>query len=99
VSRLDELYDLVRQIPEGKCCSYGDLGQALTHRVSGLLVGRWMANCPPDIPWWRVVAANGTLPVWKKDPNAERIQHDRLIEEGVDFIDGRVDMEKFRYYP
>ena len=100
MSALDELWPLVRGIPEGRCSSYGDLGQALRNPVSGLLIGRWMSNCPNDIPWWRVVGADGTLPVWKKDPTLEVIQHDKLAEEGVDFlIDGRVDMEKFRYIP
>jgi len=100
MSALDALWPLVRAIPEGRCASYGDLGQALPNPVSGLLIGRWMSNCPNNIPWWRVVGADGRLPVWKKDPNLETIQHDRLVEEGVDFtIDGRVDMAKFRYYP
>lgn len=100
MSITQELYDLVRTIPPGKCSSYGDLGQALRNPVSGLLVGRWMANCPNDIPWWRVVGADGKLPIWKKDPTLETIQHDRLVEEGIDFnLDGCVQMDKFRYIP
>jgi methylated-DNA-protein-cysteine methyltransferase related protein len=95
----EELYDLVRSIPPGKVTNYGELGRAMRNPVSGLLIGRWMANCPEDIPWWRVVGADGKLPIWKRDPNFETIQHDRLIDEGVDFVDGKVDMARFLWIP
>ncbi|MBC8064125.1 MAG: MGMT family protein [Chlorobia bacterium] len=99
-SRLDELWTFVRSIPEGRVCGYGALGKAMRNPVSGLLIGRWMAVCPSDVPWWRVVAADGRLPVWKKDPNLEVIQHDRLAEEGVDFdLEGRVRMDGYRWEP
>jgi methylated-DNA-protein-cysteine methyltransferase related protein len=99
-SRLDELWELVRAIPPGRVSGYGELGRTMRNPVSGLLIGLWMSVCPPDVPWWRVVAADGRLPVWKKDPNYEVIQHDRLVEEGVDFdAEGRVLMEQFRWIP
>ncbi len=95
---LADLYRLVAEIPEGKVCSYGQLGRALQNPVSGLLVGRWMSNCPPDLPWWRVVGSDGKLPVWKKDSALGAIQHDRLAEEGVEFdIEERVRMDLHRW--
>ncbi len=97
-SRLEELWELVRAIPAGKVCGYGAIGNIMKNPVSGLLIGRWMAVSPSDVPWWRVVAADGRLPVWKKDPNLEVIQHDRLVEEGVEFdLEGRVRMEIHRH--
>jgi methylated-DNA-protein-cysteine methyltransferase-like protein len=96
----DELWKLVEEIPPGKVCGYGALGKAMPNPVSGLLVGRWMAHCPPDVPWWRVVGADGRLPIWKKDPNLEVVQHDRLVEEGVDFdMEGKVRMDDFAWTP
>ena len=82
-SAIDELYALVKQIPEGRVASYGALGRALRNPVSGLIIGRWMSISPPDIPWWRVVGANGHFPVGKRDPFLEQEQRDRLIAEGV----------------
>ncbi|MCC7231012.1 MAG: MGMT family protein [Fimbriimonadaceae bacterium] len=98
-SLLEELYELIRSIPIGRVSGYGDLGKSLSRPVSGLLVGRWVANCPSDLPWWRVVGADGRMPVWKRDPNLETIQRDRLIEEGVEFVDEKVDMARFRFAP
>lgn len=79
----EELYDLVRSIPSGRVASYGALGRALTNPVSGLIVGSWMESCPPDIPWWRVVGANGAFPVGKRSPGLELEQRERLRDEGV----------------
>lgn len=83
-----ELYDLIRKIPKGKVASYGDLGRALSRPVSGFLVGRAMRHCGDDgVPWWRVVAKNGTLPVSKLDPAAASEQQKRLVKEGVEMAD------------
>ncbi len=44
-------------------------------------VGGAMANCPSDIPWWRVVNAQGKI---STRPNAAR-QRELLEAEGVVF--------------
>lgn len=95
----DELWKVVSAIPRGTCASYGDVGRALTNPTSGYQVGRWMASCPEDVPWWRVVAKDGHLPVGKKDPVSENEQTRLLEAEGVSFVEGRVDMERHRYVP
>ena len=47
-----------------------------------------MARCPQDVPWWRVVHADGSM---KGTAGAEE-QRARLAEEGVPLTpDGRVD--------
>jgi len=94
-----ELYDLVRSVPEGRCVAYGDLGASLSSPVSGYLAGRWMAACPPDVPWWRVVAKTGDLPVHKRDPEIARQQIELLAKEGVKVVDGRVDMLAHGWVP
>ena len=38
------------------------------------------------IPWWRVVAKSGALPVSKLDPHLGKEQRDRLLAEGVPFL-------------
>jgi methylated-DNA-protein-cysteine methyltransferase related protein len=96
---LDELWNLVRQIPPGCCASYGDLGQALRQPASGYQVGRWMANCPEDVPWWRVVAKTGALPVHKRDPAMAARQQQLLEAEGVAFTETGVDMDECRWLP
>jgi methylated-DNA-protein-cysteine methyltransferase-like protein len=96
---LGELWDLVRAIPRGKVATYGSLGAAMKNPVSGFLVGRWMAQCPPDVPWWRVVAKSGALPIAKRDPHAEFHQRDLLEREAVGFRDDAVDMDAHLWAP
>lgn len=92
---MDELWEIVRGIPAGKVISYGQAGRMMENPRTGRAVGRMMANCPAEIPWWRVVAKSGLLPVGKRDPNLQIIQEDQLIEEGVEVVNGRVRAEYF----
>jgi methylated-DNA-protein-cysteine methyltransferase-like protein len=87
---MEELFALVRRIPYGRCAGYGALGRALSRPVSGLVVGRWMAVCPPDLPWWRVVAKDGSMPVWNRSPHLGHEQAELLAAEGVEVVDGKV---------
>jgi len=99
MSSRKELYDLVHSIPEGRVCAYGALGSALDNRVSGIVVGRWMAQSPDGVPWWRVVAKNGALPIEKRNPYLGMDQQQLLENEGVAFVDGRVDMAAHIWEP
>ena len=96
---LEALWKLVREIPEGLCASYGDLGRALPNPTSGRIVGRWMASAPEDIPWWRVIAKTGDLPIAKRDPVLGMTQRQLLEKEGVPFVDGRVDLPSCEWIP
>jgi len=50
--------------------------------------GQAMARCPDDVPWWRVVQADGAM---KTAPGGDE-QRARLRDEGVALtLDGRVD--------
>ena len=66
--------------------------------MSGFLVGRRMASAPDGVPWWRVVAKTGSLPIGKRHPKLMSEQEATLREEGVPFLDrGKVDMEAARF--
>lgn len=86
----EELLESVRAIPPGRVSNYGALGAALSRPVSGVIVGRWLASTPEDVPWWRVVGRDGRLPIWKRDPSLESLQVARLAEEGVEIENGVV---------
>ncbi|MBA3727169.1 MAG: MGMT family protein [Armatimonadetes bacterium] len=92
---LSELWAIVRAIPRGKVMSYGEVGLRLAHPASGFMVGRWMARAPDGVPWWRVVAKTGALPVGKRNPGLRTEQEERLRAEKVAFLEpGKVDMSK-----
>ncbi|MFN8140574.1 MAG: MGMT family protein [Fimbriimonadales bacterium] len=94
---LPALWEIVREIPKGKVMSYGDVGKLLPNPCSGFLVGRWMAQAPDGVPWWRVVAQSGNLPIGKRGYELAEKQAQKLKREGVRFLrPGLIDMEKHR---
>lgn len=96
---LDSLWDVVRAIPEGRCASYGAVGAALPEPATGFQVGRWMARCPDDVPWWRVVSKQGRFPITRRHPALGLQQRELLEREGVPFADGAVDMAACGWTP
>ncbi|RYG71322.1 hypothetical protein EON80_05420 [bacterium] len=87
----DELREQVRQlalaIPRGKVISYGALGKRCNPPISGYICGRIMGQILEGVPWWRIVAKDGTLPISKRGPHHALKQRDLLAEEGVEFDD------------
>lgn len=54
-----------------------------------------MASCPDDVPWWRVVAKSGHCPIGKRSPALAKTQEELLTEEGVELVNGRVNMRLY----
>jgi alkylated DNA nucleotide flippase Atl1 len=57
----EAVLDLVEQIPPGRVMSYGSIAAELGSRASRQ-VGKVMAHGGSDVPWWRVVHADGRPP-------------------------------------
>jgi methylated-DNA-protein-cysteine methyltransferase-like protein len=72
----------VQSVPRGHVTTYGDLWPGAP-RAAGAVLAR---NDDPDLPWQRVVRADGSL------PKGDR-QRALLEAEGVPFNGRRVDMQ------
>jgi alkylated DNA nucleotide flippase Atl1 len=70
----ERVLDAVRAIPEGFVRTYGDLSPGAP-RFSGMA----LRSAPSDVPWWRVVHADGSLAMGED-------QRARLEAEGVPFL-------------
>jgi methylated-DNA-protein-cysteine methyltransferase related protein len=80
-----EVMERVRGIPVGFVRTYGDVSPG-----SPRFAGAVLFECDdPDLPWWRVVRADGSLA-----KGARQRRH--LIAEGVPFRGERVDMARAR---
>jgi methylated-DNA-protein-cysteine methyltransferase related protein len=66
--------------------TYGDVSPGAP-RLSARLLSR--GDHPDDVPWWRVVRADGSLAVGQR-------QREHLMAEGVPFNGERVDMDVAR---
>jgi methylated-DNA-protein-cysteine methyltransferase related protein len=84
-SRELEVLSRVRRIPAGFVRTYGDVSPG-----SPRFAGAVLFECDdPDLPWWRVVRADGSLAKGAR-------QRQLLIAEGVPFRGLKVDMRAAR---
>jgi methylated-DNA-protein-cysteine methyltransferase-like protein len=77
-----EILDRIVAIPEGFVRTYGDLSPGAPR-----LTGTVLRMTTQDVPWWRVVRADGSL------AKGDR-QRKLLFDEGVPFTrSGKVDLQ------
>lgn len=74
----------VRAIPEGSVQTYGDIEPDAPR-----LVGHVLATTAEDVPWFRVVRADGTVPMGRR-------QLEHLRREGVPIRGEHVDLRRAR---
>jgi methylated-DNA-protein-cysteine methyltransferase-like protein len=87
----EKIRTVVAAIPAGTVATYGDVA-ALAGAPSARLVGRVLSEDGHDLPWQRVLRADGTTA-----PHLTREQLALLRTEGV-LADGeRVDLRRYRW--
>jgi methylated-DNA-protein-cysteine methyltransferase-like protein len=91
----DELHERVREViaavPAGKVATYGDIAAA-SGAPSPRLVGRILAEDGHDLPWHRILRANGTAA-----PHLQHEQLELLRVEGVLAKNDKIDLRTYRW--
>jgi alkylated DNA nucleotide flippase Atl1 len=82
--RAARIIEQVRAIPEGFVRTYSDIDPRAPR-----LVGRVLATTSEEVPWHRVVRADGTAPMGRR-------QLELLRGEGVPVRGGRIDLAEVR---
>ncbi|NGP04834.1 cysteine methyltransferase [Rhodococcus sp. 14C212] len=88
-SIIDAVREVVVAIPPGSVASYGDIGKRIG--AGPRQVGRAMSLLDDNVPWWRVVHADGTTASCHGG-RAPAL----LLEEGTPVSGKRVDMQRAR---
>jgi O-6-methylguanine DNA methyltransferase len=90
------IYEAVKKIPKGRVATYGQVAELAGDRKMARAVGNALHRNPdPDnIPCFRVVNARGELAGSFAFGGAE-VQEKLLAAEGIEVVDGRVDLEKY----
>ncbi len=81
----DAVRGVIASIPRGQVMAYGEIAEAAGFPGAARAVGTLLRNEGGDLPWWRVVRADGSLATGK-----ESRQTERLRAEGVRIERGRV---------
>jgi len=92
---------VVRQVPAGRVTTYGDVAAAAGAPRSARQVGYVMArsgDVVPEVPWHRVINAQGRISgrgdLWRADE-----QQHRLEDEGETYVDsGQVELHLLRWF-
>jgi methylated-DNA-protein-cysteine methyltransferase related protein len=98
------VWELVKQIPAGRVTTYGRIAEMLgvpeevspaAYKARGAQwVGGAMAACPDEVPWQRVINAQGKIS--ERRGGSSLLQRELLEKEGVTFDDhDRIDLKKY----
>ena len=93
-----EVYELLREIPDGRVMTYGRIAQRLGSRYYARAVGNAL-HLNPDgdkYPCYKVVNSKGKLSANYAFGGIEA-QKKRLEAEGIEVIDYKVDLKKYGY--
>ncbi|MDX1570167.1 MAG: methylated-DNA--[protein]-cysteine S-methyltransferase [Xanthomonadales bacterium] len=90
------IYSVIASIPAGTVASYGRIARLAGLPRRARLVGTALRRAPKDLdlPWHRVIRADGRL-AFPEGSDAYHRQRRLLEDEGVTLCDGRVDLEAF----
>lgn len=102
------VWEAVRRVPFGRVITYGQVaglvgpppgvGPDVYQAWGARWVGSAMAACPEDVPWQRVINAQGKISLRPGAGGAS--QHELLRAEGVVFdASGRIDLKRFGWNP
>lgn len=99
----EQVWIIARQVPYGKVATYGQIAQMIPaptdmdaqeyKAYAPRWVGDAMAACPNDVPWQRVINAQGKI---SERPGAQR-QRRLLEEEGVLFVNDKVNLKLYQW--
>ena len=99
-TRMRRIWDTILDIPKGSVASYGQIAEIAGIPRGARQVGYALRHAPRDLqlPWHRVITASGKS-AFETGSRPYRMQRDRLAEEGVPLLNGRVDMQQYRWQP
>ena len=99
----EQVWAVVRQIPFARVATYGQIAKLISppeavspedyQTSASRWVGLAMASCPDDVPWQRVINAQGKI---SHRPEAGKQKH-LLEQEGVSFFNSKLDLNEYQW--
>ena len=92
------VWKVVSEIPSGHVLTYGEVARLSGMPRAARRVSQALRRAPSDlnVPWHRVINSQGKIS-FPEDSNGWIRQKDRLEEEGVVFLKGKVNFDQFGY--
>ena len=92
------VWKVVSEIPSGHVLTYGEVARLSGMPRAARRVSQALRRAPRDmeLPWHRVINAQGKIS-FPEDSSGWQRQKDKLEGEGVVFLNGKVDLDRFGY--
>ncbi|HTN33065.1 MAG TPA: MGMT family protein [Marinobacter sp.] len=93
-----KIWQVVLAIPAGKVASYGQVAEMAGLGRQARYIGRALGKLPQGhtVPWYRVIRSNGQI-AFPEGSDIYQEQVSLLEAEGVEVVNGRVAMSRFRW--
>ncbi len=93
------IWRVVECIPKGRVSTYGQVAEEAGFPGNARLAGYALHALPPGsgVPWQRVINSRGQISFPKNSRSYTR-QSRLLKQEGIRFVDGKVDLHKFGWF-
>ena len=92
------VWQVVAGIPRGHVLTYGEVARLAGMSRAARRVSMAMRRAPRgmQLPWHRVINAQGKIS-FPSDSSGYQRQKELLEQEGVVFLNGKIDLERFGY--
>ncbi|MGM0563068.1 MAG: MGMT family protein [Pseudomonadota bacterium] len=89
---------VVAEVPAGRVATYGQVARLAGYpgRARAVSPAMGAEPRPANLPWWRIINSQGRSSI---RGDGGRRQLDRLAEEGVESVLGRVDLARYQWDP
>ena len=97
---MQRIWATICDIPEGSVASYGQIAEIAGIPRGARQVGYALRHLPrgSEVPWFRVIQASGKI-AFPRGSRPYREQAKRLQREDVVILNGKIDMQKYRWQP
>ncbi|MBV8885866.1 MAG: MGMT family protein [Chroococcidiopsidaceae cyanobacterium CP_BM_RX_35] len=102
MSTYDAIYEIVRQIPEGRVATYGQVAELAGLYGQARLVGYalYRVDICSNTPWHRVINAKGEISYSPLRRGADYRQRVLLEQEGIKFNSaGKINLREYLWQP
>ena len=92
------VWQVVAGIPRGHVLTYGEVARLAGMSRAARRVSQAMRRAPRSmkLPWHRVINAQGKIS-FPQDSTGYQRQKELLQQEGVIFLNGKIDLQRFGY--
>ncbi|MEN8772469.1 MAG: MGMT family protein [Akkermansiaceae bacterium] len=94
------IFAVVAKVPHGHVVTHGQVAGTAGVPRHARQVGYALHDLPEGspLPWHRVVKAKGEISQ-RSESGCENVQRSMLEEEAIEFRNGHIDLERFRWQP